>query len=57
MFARRFFSLWTGWAVYSIITGVLFFAGFAGIASGTDYEWINIAFSIAVVLLAWAGYQ
>ncbi|GAA1303801.1 hypothetical protein Psi02_45250 [Planotetraspora silvatica] len=43
-----------GWAVFSRITGVLFFAGFAGIASGGGSVWINLAFTAAVVLVcAW----
>ncbi len=41
-----------GWAAYSEATGVIFFAAFAGIASGSGNSWIVIGFSIAVVL-AW----
>lgn len=41
------------WSRYSVATGVLFFAGFAGIASGSGKPWLNVAFGIAVVL-AWA---
>ncbi len=41
------------WARYSVATGVLFFAGFAGIASGSGKPWLNVAFGLAVVL-AWA---
>ncbi len=37
----------TGWAVYSVASGVLFLASFAGIASGSQ--------SAAVVLGFWAG--
>jgi hypothetical protein len=41
------------WARYSVVTGILFFAGFAGIASGSGKPWLNVAFGIAVVV-AWA---
>ena len=41
------------WAAYSVATGVVFLAGFIGVASGTRQAWVNIAFSITVVL-AWA---
>ena len=59
VFARRFFAdRQLGWAVYSIATGVLFFAAFFGIAAGsqqggTTLTVVNLAFSIAVVL-GWA---
>lgn len=54
VFARRFATLnQRGWALYSVATGVLFFAAFFGIASGAGNSWINVAFSIAVVI-AWA---
>jgi len=53
VFARRFAALkQSGWATYSVATGVIFFAAFFGIASGSGKVWINIAFSLAVVL-AW----
>lgn len=42
----------TGWAIYSAATGLLFFAAFAGIASGVNAPWIVIAFYLAVVM-AW----
>jgi hypothetical protein len=54
VFARRFAALRrTGWTVYSTATGVVFFAAFAGIASGPGQPWIVVSFWIAVIL-AWA---
>lgn len=54
VFARRFAALkQRGWQVFSIITGVVFFAGFAGIASGSGSGWTLLGFWIAVVL-SWA---
>jgi hypothetical protein len=51
VFARRFSALGQpGWMAYSIVTGVIFFAAFAGIASGSVIAWVNIAFAIAVVI-------
>mgnify|MGYP001367773844 CR=1 FL=1 len=51
VFARRFLKQGSrGWAIYSVATGVLFFAAFAGIASGSKSEWLNLAFTVAVVL-------
>lgn len=53
VFARRFGAVGSrGWAVYSAATGVLFFAAFAGIASGSKIMWLNLAFTGAV-LLGW----
>jgi hypothetical membrane protein len=50
--ARRFGKLGRrGWSVFSIVTGVLFLAGFAGIAAGSAV--LNVGFALAVVL-AWA---
>src|SRR6266568_2795847 len=49
--ARRFASLREGaWAAYSVTTGVVFFAGFAGIAAGSGHGWAILGFWIAVVL-------
>jgi hypothetical membrane protein len=42
-----------GWAWFSRATGVLFLAGFAGVASGAGGAATNLAFTAAVVL-AWA---
>ncbi len=54
VFARRFAALrQRGWAGYSIATGVVFFAGFFGIAAGSGNGWTILGFWIAVVL-AWA---
>lgn len=53
IFARRFAAAGErGWAIYSVATGVLFFAAFAGIASGSKGELVSPAFASAVVL-AW----
>lgn len=54
VFARRFATLHQrGWAAYSVITGVVFFAGFFGIASGSGNGWTLLGFWIGVVF-AWA---
>jgi hypothetical protein len=53
VFARQFAALGQrGWAAYSTATGVLFFAAFFGIASGSGQTWSVIGFWIGVVL-AW----
>lgn len=52
-FARRFKSQGeSGWAAYSLITGVLFLVGFAAIASGAQSSVVNIGFGLTVVI-AW----
>lgn len=38
----------TGWAWYSYVTGVVFFAAFAGISSGSGAAAVNLAFAGAV---------
>ncbi|MBB5079353.1 DUF998 domain-containing protein [Nonomuraea endophytica] len=43
----------TGWAIFSALTGVLFLAAFAGIASGNASALVNVAFALAV-LLSWS---
>ncbi|GLY65083.1 DUF998 domain-containing protein [Amycolatopsis taiwanensis] len=54
VFARRFAKEGRrGWAVYSAVTGVLFLAGFAGIASGSGDVATTLAFT-AAVLIAWS---
>ncbi len=54
VFARWFLALkQRGWAAYSMITGVLFFAAFFGIASGSKGAGVSVAFAVAVVL-GWA---
>jgi hypothetical protein len=56
VFARRFAALsQPGWATFSAATGVVFFAAFAGIASGTPSAATNVAFTLAV-FLAWAWF-
>jgi hypothetical protein len=42
-----------GWAWYSRATGVAFAAGFVGVATGSGYAAVTIAFTLAVVA-AWA---
>lgn len=54
VFARRFAGLGQrGWQWFSLLTGVVFFAGFAGIASGSGSGWLLLGFWVAVVL-AWS---
>jgi Protein of unknown function (DUF998) len=54
VFARRFAAVQQpAWAAYSLATGLIFFAAFFAIASGSGKVWINLAFCFAVVL-AWA---
>jgi hypothetical protein len=54
VFARRFLAAGRrGWAAYSAGTGVVFLAGFGGIASGRPSPALNLAFGAAVVV-AWA---
>ena len=59
VFARRFALMkQRAWAVYSVATGVLFFAAFVGIASGSQQGGnvlvvVTLAFTVAVVL-GWA---
>jgi hypothetical protein len=54
VFARRFLKQRErGWGIHSIATGVIFFAAFAGIASGGGNPILNVTFAIAVVV-AWA---
>jgi hypothetical protein len=54
VFARRFWSEGDRrWAAYSAVTGVVFLAGFVGIASGSASPSVNVAFGLAVVA-AWA---
>lgn len=52
--ARRFASQrQRGWAAYSRATGVIFFAAFVGIATGSGQPWSVIGFWIGVVF-AWS---
>ena len=45
-----------GWSAYSVATGVLYLAAFAGIASGSGNRVANVAFGVAVALgWAWLG--
>jgi hypothetical protein len=55
VFARRFAAIkQRGWAIYSLVTGVLFLAAFFGIASGSKGAGVSLAFAVAVVLgCAW----
>ena len=55
VFARRFRVLQQrGWAIYSVITGIVFFAAFFGIAAGSQLGgsvlvFVTLAFTAAVV--------
>lgn len=52
--ARRFASRrQRGWAAYSLATGVIFFAAFVGVATGSGQSWSVVGFWIGVVF-AWA---
>lgn len=52
--ARRFASRKErGWVAYSLATGVIFFAAFAGIAAGSGQSWSVMGFWAGVVI-AWA---
>ena len=52
--ARRFASQgYRGWAAYSLIAGVLFFAAFVGVATGSGQSWSVIGFWIGVLFI-WA---
>jgi Protein of unknown function (DUF998) len=54
VFARRFAALkQRNWQVFSLVTGLVFFAGFFGIASGSGNGWTIFGFWIAV-LLGWS---
>jgi hypothetical protein len=54
VFARRFGSLGEkGWAAYSIFTGIVFFASFVGIASGSGNPLTILGFWIGLIF-AWA---
>lgn len=51
VFTRRFGSLGQrGWAIFSAVTGIVFLAGFAGIASGSAGPVTTLPFVGAVVL-------
>ena len=52
--ARRFASQGhQGWAAYSLVAGMLFFAAFIGVAMGSGQSWSVIGFWIGVVFI-WA---
>ena len=54
VFSRRFAAgRQTGWRAYSVVTGLVFLAGFVGVASGSGNSWTVLGFWIAVVL-AWS---
>jgi hypothetical protein len=57
VFARRFSGLRErGWSVFSAVTGVVFLAGFVGIASGSAGPVTTLPFVAAVVLsFVWLG--
>jgi len=50
--ARRFAGTGErGWAAFSLVTGVVFFAAFAGIASGGGLPVFTVLFTVAIVLV------
>jgi len=52
--ARRFASQGLrGWAIYSVVSGILFFAAFVGVATGSGQSWSVIGFWIGVLFI-WA---
>jgi Protein of unknown function (DUF998) len=52
--ARRFASQdLRGWATYSVESGILFFAAFVGVATGSGQSWSVIGFWIGVLFI-WA---
>ena len=54
VFARRFAAGGERrWAAYSVVTGMVFFLAFAGIAAGSGNGWAILGFWIGVVL-AWS---
>jgi hypothetical protein len=51
VFARGFArAQQRGWAAFSMLTGIVFFAAFVGIASGSGNPWTILGFWIGVVL-------
>jgi hypothetical protein len=54
VFGRRFAGdQQPGWSAYSIVTGLVFLAGFVGVASGSGNSWSVLGFWVAMVL-AWS---
>jgi Protein of unknown function (DUF998)/alpha/beta hydrolase fold len=52
--ARRFASQGLReWAIYSVVSGILFFAAFVGVATGSGQSWSVIGFWIGVLFI-WA---
>ncbi len=50
--ARRFASQGLkGWAIYSVVSGLLFFAAFVGVATGSGQSWSVLGFWIGVVFI------
>jgi hypothetical protein len=53
VYAWRFAGLGQrGWATFSLLTGIIFFAAFVGIASGSGNSWTILGFWVGVVI-AW----
>jgi hypothetical protein len=53
VFARRFVDMGQrGWATFSLLTGLIFFAAFIGIAAGSGNPWTIVGFWVGVVT-AW----
>jgi hypothetical protein len=56
VFARRFADLGDrGWAAYSVITGVVFFAAFFAIATGSGRAEVMVGF-VAAAALSWGWF-
>jgi hypothetical protein len=54
VFSYRFLALGqSGWAVYSVATGVIFLVGFLAVATGSQQPALNLAFMISVII-TWA---
>ena len=54
VFSRRFAAAGErGWVAYSVVTGVVFFLAFAGIATGSGSSWVILGFWIGLAL-AWS---
>jgi hypothetical membrane protein len=50
--ARRFASQGLrGWAIYSVVSGILFFAAFVGVATGSGQSWSVVGFWIGVLFI------
>ena len=54
VFAYRVSTLGqSGWAAYSVATGLIFLVGFLAVTSGSQHPALNVAFTISVIIV-WA---